>query len=196
MASIYVYRNILHMNIRENGKQYRKSTGLKNTKENKVKVQEEILPLFITNISGPSTDVNVEYYANRYLEEKKHICKERTYTRYKQFVEKWIIPTYGKRKILTIKASVVKDFINTQYELGKTAKSLELYITIFRGVLQEAVYDGILLGNPFQSIRRKKKKKPIVTPFSKAEVQLLLANSSGWFHNYIGIATHTVMRSG
>ncbi len=196
MATTYIYRNIIHLNIRSNGKQIRKSTGLKNNKENMLKVQMEILPLFIANIDGPSTDVKVSYYVNRFLEEKKHIVKSVTYYRYERIIKRWIIPFYGERKVITIRASVVKDYVNNQYNLAKTPKSVEQYITTFRGILQEAVYDGILSSNPFESIKRRKKEKPIVTPFSKEEVNLLLENTTGWFQNYIGLAVNTGLRSG
>lgn len=46
------------------------------------------------------------------------------------------------------------------------------------------------------NIKKKSKKKPEITPFSSTEVKLLLENTSGWFHNYIGLATHLGLRSG
>lgn len=196
MASVYVYRDILHLNIRTNGKQIRKSTGLKNTKENMMKVHQEIMPLFLANIDGPSVNVKLRYYANKFLEEKKYITKERTYYRYKNIIDKWILPRYGQLRVINIKSTLVKDFVNHQFELGKTAKSIEQYITVFSGILQEAVYDNIIVLNPFKHIKRRKKEKPIVTPFSKEEVKLLLENTNGWFHNYIGIASHLGLRSG
>lgn len=40
MASTFINRNIIYMNISVNGKQIKKSTGLLNTKENKQLVQK------------------------------------------------------------------------------------------------------------------------------------------------------------
>ncbi|MBU3013610.1 hypothetical protein KO488_02490 [Poseidonibacter lekithochrous] len=76
MASIYTYRNILHMNVRIDGKQYRKSTGLVDTKENKQKVQFEIMPGFITQLKEPTSNTKLKYYIDKFLEDKKHLSKE------------------------------------------------------------------------------------------------------------------------
>lgn len=197
MASIYTFRNKLYMNIRINGKQVRKSTGLEDTKQNKLKVQKEILPNFLNSIEEKKLeDYALIYYIDKFLEEKEHILKERTYYRYKKIIDTWILPKYHNYKVSSLKHSVIKDYINEQYNLKKSAKTVELYITVFSGILQEAVFDGTLTSNPFKSIKKKKKVKPKITPFSVNEVNLLLENSTGWIHNYIGIATHFGLRSG
>ena len=196
MAGTYIRNGVIQMFIFVDGIQKRKTTKLKNTKQNMIKVQKELLPDFITSSNAPTIDMKLQYYIDRYLEEKKHICKERTYERYTQLINKWIKPTYGNKKVVDIKSSMVKKYINNQLDMGKSIKSIELYITVFRGILQEAVYDEVILANPFRNLKRRKKEKPIVIPFSKDEVNLLLKNTEGWFHNYIGIATHTGMRSG
>ncbi|TLP36156.1 tyrosine-type recombinase/integrase [Arcobacter arenosus] len=196
MASIYTYRNILHMNVRVDGKQHRKSTGLTDTKENRLKVQLEIMPNFVNSLKYPTSDIKLEFYIKKFLEGKKHLAKEVTYKRYKNTIDKWILNQYGKKKVTDINYTIAKNYIHTQYNLNKTAKSVELYITIFSGILQEAVFDGVITNNPFKSIKKRKKKKPIIVPFSADEVRLLLENTTGWLHNYIGLASHTGLRSG
>lgn len=184
------------MNVRIEGKQVRRSTGLVDTKENRDKVQFEIMPDFLNQIREPQCDIKLEYYIDKFLEEKKHLTKEITYRRYENTIKKWISKQYGHKKVTSIKHYVAKEYVTNQYNLGKSAKSVELYITIFSGILQEAIYDGVLTTNPFKSIKKKKKKKPVITPFSTSQVKLLLENSSGWLHNYIGIASHLGLRSG
>lgn len=196
MASIFIYRDIIYMNVRVNGKQVKKSTGLDNTRVNKTYVLQELLPKFISEVSFEKRDVKLAYYIVRFLNEKEHTLKERSLFRYKMIIDKWIRPKYENILVVNIKTSMLKDYLNQQYNLGKTAKSVELYRTVFSGILQEAVYDGVLNSNPFINIKRKSKKKPKITPFSAKEVKLLLDNSNGWLHNYIGIATHLGLRSG
>lgn len=197
MASVFVYRDILHMNIRINGKQYRKSTGLKNTKANLLLVQQKILPEFLDKtLHQRNDDVKLEYYIDRFLEEKKYSLKQRTLYRYTNIIEQWISPRYKSFKVTDVKTSHLKHYINQQYSLGKSAKTVELYRTVFSGILQEAVYDGVLGVNPFVNIRRKARLKPSVTPFSCEEVKLLLENSEGWLKNYIAFAVYTGLRSG
>lgn len=184
------------MNIRVDGRQVRKSTGLDNTKENREKVQYKIIPKFIESSKEPDSNLKLQYYIDKFLEEKKYLTKENTYKRYLRTIDKWITKQYGYRKISSIKHSVAKEYVANQYNLGKSAKAVELYITVFSGVLQEAVYDGVIPANPFRSIKKKKKAKAVITPFSPKEVKLLLDSTKGWLHNYIGIASHFGLRSG
>lgn len=196
MASVYVHRDVIYMSISVNGIQYRKSTSLKNTKENKIKVLQELLPKFIESVQEPTKDVSLSYYIDKFLNDKQYSSKEVTYNRYKNTIEKLIQKPYGKRSISSIKSSDIKGFVNLHYSLGKSTKTIELYLTIFGGILQEAVYDGVIDSNPVRNIKQKKKSKPIINPFSPSEVKLLLDSSDGWFRNYIGLASYLGLRSG
>lgn len=179
------------MNTIVNGKQVKKSTGLLNTKENKLFVQRELLPTFIETSNNFKKDVKLSYYIDKFLGSKKHILKPRTYKRYKMTIEKWLIKDYGQMKISEIRISTLKEFLNKQYDLGKQAKTIELYSTIFGGILQEAVYDGVIDSNPFRNIKKGKKVKSNIQPFSTSEVRVLLQHTDGWFRNYIGFWTIT-----
>jgi integrase len=196
MATTFICGNKIYMSIFINGKQIKRSSKLANTRENLRYVQRVLLPKFTEEFESPHSNTSLDYYIDKYLKEKKHLLKERTYIRYHKMIEKWIRPKYGNHKLTSLKISVLKDFINSQYSLGKSAKTVELYRTVFSGILQEAVYDGVIASNPFSNIKRMKKKKPKIQPLSPTEVKLILANTSGWFRNYIGIATHLGLRSG
>ena len=127
---------------------------------------------------------------------KQHTLKSHTYNRYKLIIDKYIRKEYENYNISEIKPSVLKNYLNKQYNLGKSAKTVELYITVFSGILQEALYDNIIQSNPFKTIKKKKQEKVIITPFSPLEVRLLLKHSEGWFRNYIGIASQLGLRTG
>jgi len=197
MATTFVYKGKIYMNIRVDGTQYKKSTGLPYSKKNLSYVLKELLPSFINEaMEGKTRSLKLSYYIERYKEEKKHLLKERSYIRYCKMIDKLIVPHYGDMLIKDIKVSTLKQYIHKHLDEGKAAKTVEMYRTIFSGILQEAVYDGVLTSNPFNHIKRPKKKKPKITPFSIDEVKLLLENSDGWFHNYIGVATGLGLRSG
>ena len=197
MASIFVNRNTIYMSIFINGKQLKRTTGLTNTSKNVKYVEKELLPKFIAECSeNINFDTKLSYYIDKFKKEKKHILKDNTYRRYVALIDKWIIPKYKNFKIKDIKTSILKDYLNEQYNLGKSAKSVELYRTVFSGIIQEAVFDDVLPNNPFKNIKRKAKVKPKITPLSAKEVRILLDNSSRWFRNYIGFATTLGLRSG
>lgn len=197
MATVFEYKNKIYMNIVVDGKQVKKSTGLIYTKKNFKYAENELLPQFIEEANeDKGFNAKVSNYIEKFKAEKKHILKERTYERYCQLLDRLIKPKYGKMKVRDIKIGTLKQFINNQFEKGLSAKTVEQYRTIFSGVLQEAVYDGIITDNPFKYIIHAKKKKTVITPYSVAEVKMLLDNSDGWFRNYIGIATSLGLRSG
>jgi integrase len=196
MASIFIQNNRIYISIQVDGKQIKKSTKLNNTRANMKYVQQKLIPKFIQESETSLYKMTISNYIDKFLKEKKHILKQRTYERYSQMIEKWIRPKYGEIKLSELKTSMLKEFINEQFDLGKSAKTVELYRTIFSGILQEAVYDDVLSVNLFKNIKRKKKNKPIITPFSQEEVRQLLDATEGWFHNYIGLATHFGLRSG
>lgn len=196
MASIFIQNNRIYISIQVNGKQVKQSTKLDNTRANIKYVQKTLIPKLMQEHETSIHNVTLSYYIDKFTQEKKHILKQRTYERYTQMIEKWIRPKYGQIKLSELKTSMLKEFINEQFNLGKSAKTVELYRTIFSGILQEAVYDDVLSANLFKNIKRKKKRKPIITPFSQEEVKQLLDATAGWFHNYIGLATHFGLRSG
>lgn len=197
MATTFVYKGKIYMNITVDGQQHKKSTGLPYSLRNLKYVERELLPNFVNEaLQGKTKDTKLSYYIKRYKEEKKFLLKERSYERYCQMVDKLITPYYGHMKVKDIKVSTLKKYINGHLEQGKSPKTVEMYRTLFSGILQEAVYDGIISSNPFNHIKRPKKKKPKITPFSIDEVKLLLEHTDGWFRNYIGIATGLGLRSG
>jgi len=196
MASTFIQNNKIYMSVQVNGKQFKRSTKLTNTRSNRQYVQKTLLPSFIEEVEAPHYGIKLSYYIDKFINDKKHILKERTYERYCNMIDKWIKPQYADIKLNELKTSMLKEYINNQYNLGKSAKTVELYRTVFSGILQEAVYDDMISSNPFTNIKRKAKVKPNITPFSPYEVKILLHNSEGWLHNYIGIATHLGLRSG
>lgn len=196
MASIFVHRGNLYMNVRLDGIQVKKSTGLADTKANRLLVQKEILPKFLQSLEKPDENVTLQYYIDRFIKEKKHFLKERTFYRYKSIIDQYITPKYAHKKVVDIKTSLLKEYLNYQFGLGKSAKSIELYRTVFSGLLQEALFDNVISSNPFVNIKRKPIQKPVITPFSTSEVRLLLEESEGWLQNYIAVATYTGLRSG
>ena len=196
MASIFVQDGILYLNARLENKQFRRSTGLVDTKANRLIVQQELLPKFLDEIKNPDEKVKLQYYIDKFLLEKQFALKERTFYRYKKIIEQWISPKYAHKLVGDIKTSHLKEYLNHQFSLGKSAKSVELYRTVFSGLLQEALYDNVIRHNPFINIKRQRVKRPKLTPFAAAEVRMLLDESSGWLKNYIALATYTGLRSG
>ena len=54
MATIYIRNNMIQISVNVDGKQYRKSTGLKNTRANKKKVEEDCEGMTAGSVLAPS----------------------------------------------------------------------------------------------------------------------------------------------
>jgi integrase len=144
---------------------------------------------------NPQEVKTVEYYCKVFLEYKKLTLKDGTYKKYEEIVRNKILPFFGDRAVDSIKVIEVKKWFN--YWLGYKSTSLALYIAnTFKAVLQEALYDEAIIRNPFDVIKRPRRKSNPAQPFSIDEIKLLLENAEGWFKNFLGVSFFTGMRTG
>ena len=75
-------------------------------------------------------------------------------------------------------------------------KTVKTYKSVFKQILDLALEDEIISKNPFIHIRLKKTQKPDIVPFTKKEVDEIIASADGWFKNYIALAFYSGMRAG
>ena len=184
------------MSIYHNSKRYRKSLHLKDTPSNRKKAQrildDAVAKIQLGEIVLEDKTPTFEHYAKIYLENKKREVKEVSYYKYSLTIDK-ALKYFKNKDINKIKVSDIKKWIGT-FDCG--GKTLRTYLSVLRGVFEEAFYDEAISSNPVSFVRKPKVVKPEIKPFSKAEVNTLLYNSEGFFRNYIAIGVYTGMRSG
>lgn len=187
MASIYVKNNVIWVSLYQHGRRIRKSTKLPNTKDNRKRVEYELITkLESFDFTEKKT---VEYYFNVMMQQKK--CKKNTLLRYNSIFDNHILP-FKHRTIDSFKISELKTWMHKDLN----AKTLRLHATVFRQIFEEALYDEAIDKNPFTFIKSPRLDKYEPEPFNQDEVQLLLGNTQGWFKNLLALLFMTGMRIG
>lgn len=198
MASIVANNNYLYLSFYQNGTRYRKPLGLKNTQKNKEKAERDLPDLILAIQTGKvslntiKSEKTFEYYTLIFLKTKQKELKESTYYKYNLLSQKFIAK-FGKKEVKSIKVSEIKNYINS---LEVSPKSIREYLIVMKGIFDEAFYDEEIKDNPIKYIKKPKLNRVEINPLFKDEVNLILDNTSGQFHNFLGIAFYTGMRTG
>lgn len=139
--------------------------------------------------------IKFNHYSSLYLDFKKHELKNSTLHKYKNIIHDRINPYFGDMIISEIKPSDVKKWLYALNDLG--GKSQRIYLSVLRGIFQEAFYDEVIEKNPVSIIKLPKFDTPKIKPFTADEVQKImnLAKNNNYRH-YLAIAFYTGMRSG
>lgn len=108
-----------------------------------------------------------------------------------------MLPFFQNIPIIEIKTSDIKSWLIDIDDVG--GKSKRTYLSVIKGIFDEALYDDVIEKNPVTRIRPPKFTQPPIHPFTSEEVKNILnAAESGMnnFKNYLKIAFFTGMRSG
>jgi len=144
----------------------------------------------------PKEVKTVSYYADLFLESKKMIVKESTYSRYESIVRNQILPNFGSRAISSIKISEIKRWFNSSLT-QKSSRTSAYYATTFSAIFKEAFYDEEVDKNPFDYIKRPKKHNGAAKPFDVETIKLILDGAEAeWFKNFLALSFFTGLRTG
>ncbi len=135
------------------------------------------------------------YYSSLYLEFKKEDLKFSTFDKYQNIIKDRINPTFQDMQVEDIKPLDIKKWLLTLSDIG--GKSKKIYLSVLRGILQEALYDEVITRNPVALVRLPKYTTPRIVPFNADEVKLIMNNTpNDNYRFYLAFAFYTGMRSG
>lgn len=189
MASIYNRNGVLWIALYKDGKQICKSARLPDTKENRKRVEKELLPLLLKSEHNHNNNT-FAHYKSAYLKAKEGLIKEHTLDKYANMCNAF--EKLYTKKIQDIKVSEVRAVMAS---LNVSAKTYRNYLTVLSGIFKEAVDDEVIAKNPCENIQLPKLKKPDIELFDKAEI-LNLTSGTGWLDNFLGIAFFSGLRTG
>jgi len=133
-------------------------------------------------------DTSLKMHKNR----RKHL----TNLGYESVFRLYVIPTFGKRKIDTIKASELALWQN-ELIVKLAPKTVARIRTIFYGLFEDALKDEFINKNPFVLVSLPKLEVlRKVNPFSKDEIFKILDTVDDNFRCYFAIGFFTGMRTG
>jgi integrase len=200
MVGIYKRGDILYIQYKVNGKNIQKSTKLKDTKQNRKLLQDEVIPLLKVKLLNSEFDKNkiqnFEYYSVYYLESKEHY---KTYFQIKNQTD--LVNNYfGNLQIDRITKHDVKKWVHLRMDkeglYKNSSKTVKDYMTHVTGVLDVAIDMEHLTNNVSKNIKLPTHITEVVQPFTSEEVSTLLKNSNSWFRLYLAIAFYTGLRTG
>jgi len=201
LASVYAKSGKLYLSIYHKNQRVIRATHLDDTRKNRKLVQNEILPNVLFQIQTNQIDLNpravktVRYYADLFLDHKRVTVKESSYVRYRSIIKNQILPLFGDRDIASIKISEIKRWFN--YWIEKRSNTTAIYIAnTFSMIFKEAFYDQVIEKNPFDYIKRPKKKQEGAKPFDVETMKMLIATAEGWFQNFLALSFFTGLRTG
>jgi integrase len=136
-----------------------------------------------------------DHYANLYLKFKQKELKNSTFEKYKSIIELRLLPIFKDLPINSIKTSDIKSWLFDIDDVG--GKSKRIYISVIKGIFDEALYDELIEKNPVSRIRPPEMDKPLIHPFTPQEVRDIIQSAEmSNYRNYLNIAFFTGMRSG
>lgn len=135
------------------------------------------------------------HYSTLYLDFKKHELKNSTFEKYTSIIRDRINPVFAEMDISQIRPSHVKSWLYSLDDIG--GKSQRIYLSVLRGIIQEALFDEVIDKNPVAIVKLPKFKTPKIHPFTSDEVALIMNNATNFnYKHYLAIAFYTGMRSG
>ena len=193
MANIYEVNGKLYLNYRINGKRVRKATGLLDTKENRKRLKEDVIPALEYKIKMGDyikpDDKKFSYYFEKFLIEHQN---DKSYNN-RAYIYKKVNSVFGEHNVSKIKRHHIKEYISSIN--GKNATKKE-YLSCIKGVLDIALDDEAVDRNVATNIKFKQEPKQPAEVFSAQDVETLISNADGMFKNFLAISFYTGMRSG
>ncbi len=197
MATIFKRGNKLYLEFFDitKNKKRQKSTGLEDTKANRLHLKNIVIPqLEHRQKQEPKPQVKkLEYYINFYLQTKENLVT------YLEILSKtnMILEYFENVAITDITPLQCKEYI---FSLEVSTKTKRNYLNILTGIFNIACEDLIIKNNPTKFIKLIKSQQELekddIEPFSKSDIQNLLNKSDGILKDFLGISFYTGARPG
>lgn len=186
-----------------NGKRYRLSTSLKSTAHNLKRVdrdwREEIERIQngeelkkVGEIEG----VNFGEFGLKSLIANSGGRKENTNIDYLRDFKNIISPELGDMSIESITPMDLKQWQTKMSQKGMGGNRIRNLRNIIRGVLNDAVDEGIISENPIKKIKPIAIDSAPIKPFGLEEIKIILGEAEGFFKNMLTVAFFSGLRSG
>lgn len=159
--------------FQENGKRKYKSFYGKTQKEAKEKAKQFLADQMAGRI--PAEELSFEAWARRWYENYQDQVSPTTYESY-GYTLRILIDAFGKRKLDSIKAMDVEEFLRSQLERGKSKSSLAKFRGMLYQIMHKAEANDLIRKNPvrFADQMRNAGTEKRKEAFTLEEVQRLM----------------------
>lgn len=184
-----------------NGEVIKKSLNIEDNKANRKLATTQIIPQMLLKVhSGeffkknnvPTVKDMIDISLNMNRANRKYL----THKGYVSLLNRYVIPTFGKRKIDSIKPSELSLWQNKLLETLST-KSVTTVRVVFYGIFEDALRDEIISKNPFNIVKSVKiVNTKEINPFRKSEIFQILENTPLKIRLFFAIGFFTGLRTG
>jgi integrase len=125
-------------------------------------------------------DIVFALYVSRWLEHKlADGLRATTAHRYECMLRDDILPFVGRLELRKIKPAHVRAFLKRMSARGLAPSTVTQARAVFRGIMQQAVADGLIETNPVTAIKRPRMARPDKAVPSPEQIKMLMELSQG-----------------
>ncbi len=181
------------------GKNYRKTLNLENTKANMRLAKNEIMPtLQLKLVNGELFEKSVptvDEYSKMSFEIHSATRKQSTQNDYRISYEKHIKPYLGKKRLDSIKPSDIALWQNKILE-SVSPRRLKAIRAVLSTIIQDAMRDELIVRNPLPLVKLPRANKVEIEPFSISEIFTILDKAKEQYRNFYALGFFSGLRSG
>ncbi|MDD3855397.1 site-specific integrase [Sulfurimonas sp.] len=181
------------------GKNYRKTLNLENTKANMRLAKNEIMPtLQLKLVNGELFEKSVptvDEYSKMSFEIHSSTRKQSTQNDYRISYEKHIKPYLGKKRLDSIKPSDIALWQNKILE-SVSPRRLKAIRAVLSTIIQDAMRDELIVRNPLPLVKLPRADKVEIEPFSISEIFTILDKAKEQYKNFYALGFFSGLRSG
>ncbi|MGW6471106.1 tyrosine-type recombinase/integrase [Streptomyces nigra] len=126
-----------------------------------------------SHIDPKAGKVSLRSFAyDRWLPSVVHV-RPNTRSTYKSHLKTHILPLLGDRRISALRRTDMKSFVAALRGKGLAAATISTVYAVLRAMMQAAVDDGLIPGNPCSRVPLPRVEQRVLKPLTAAEVQRL-----------------------
>ena len=189
----------LYIAINKDGKRLRKATGLEDSTKNRKLVENSLQKDLLLNNFGISNNkaLLVKEYLDNIMIQKESTVKGTSLHSYNSICKTRINPYFGDKLVTSIKPIDIKNWQDSLVKVKLSNSTINSARSLLCEVFDIAILEEVITTNPVSAIKLPKNRSSYeMNPLTLSEIQLLLNNSNGMLHNYIGVACFTGLRCG
>ena len=177
------------------GKRQQKSISVKGTrKEAETRLSELLRQLDTGSFIKPGKTLTGEYL-KQWLKDYQANLSARSFERYRDIVEKNLIPALGKIPLVQLRPEHIQAHYTAKLAVGMSARTVRYHHAVLHVALKTAVEWGLLVRNPADAIKPPKAKRPEMQTWNEYELeQFLDATKDSFYYPVFYTALFTGMR--
>ena len=157
-----------------------KSTGYKVNGNNKRRAEasmREIVAEWEREVNSLLLSGSIEFsgIALRWMDRKRLSIRANTYASYTDILNKHILPAFGKIRLCDITRADIQRYYDRLRRDGLSTCTLKKHRVLIKGILDDAVMDGLIPVNVAVQISLPKRQKYVGHSLTEAQVSVLLA---------------------